>query len=36
MNLENYRYRHGKVWLNVASGYYFREDFVNLDSNFLV
>jgi predicted SAM-dependent methyltransferase len=36
MNLERYRNRHGKLWLNVASGNYFLEDFVHLDSNFLV
>src|SRR5688572_15923045 len=36
MNLDNYRNRHGKVWLNVASSHFFLEDFINLDSIFLV
>lgn len=36
MNLNNYRNRHGKLWLNVASGHFFLDDFINLDSNFLV
>jgi SAM-dependent methyltransferase len=36
MNLEKYRNSEGKLWLNVASGNYFLDNFVHLDSNFLV
>ncbi len=36
MNVERLKNRHGKIWLNVGSGFYFLEDFANLDSNFLV
>ena len=36
MNLDRYRNRHGKIWLNVGSGNFFLEDFLNVDSNFLV
>ncbi len=35
MNLERFRNRHGKIWLNVGGGNYFIDDFVNVDSNFL-
>ena len=36
MNLERLRNKHGRIWLNVGGGTYFLEDFVNVDSNFLV
>jgi SAM-dependent methyltransferase len=36
MNMEQYRNRHGKIWLNVASSNLFIEDFLNLDSCFLI
>lgn len=36
MNLQTLRNRHGQIWLNVGSGNFFLEDFVNIDSNFLV
>jgi len=35
MNLRKLKNRHGKVWLNVASGMHLLEDFANLDSSFL-
>src|SRR5438034_946675 len=36
MDLEKFRNRHGQIWLNVGSGFYFLDDFVNIDSNYLV
>lgn len=36
MNIEKFRNRHGRIWLNVGSGYFFLDDFLNVDSNFLV
>jgi SAM-dependent methyltransferase len=36
MNLHRLRNRHGQIWLNVGSGNYFLDDFVSIDSNFLV
>ncbi|MEI6536244.1 MAG: methyltransferase domain-containing protein [Verrucomicrobiaceae bacterium] len=36
MNLDKYRNSEGKLWLNVASGNYFLDHFVHLDSNFLI
>jgi SAM-dependent methyltransferase len=36
MNLERFRNRHGKLWLNVGSGNFLLDDFLNVDSNFLV
>jgi len=35
MNPEKLKNRHGKVWLNVGSGNFLMEDFVNVDSNYL-
>jgi len=36
MNLNKYRNRHGRIWVNVASSHFLLENFVNLDTNFLV
>jgi SAM-dependent methyltransferase len=36
MNLEKLKNRHGQIWLNIGSGFYFLDDFVNVDSNYMV
>jgi predicted SAM-dependent methyltransferase len=36
MNVARLRNREGKIWLNVASGHYVLEDFVNLDNSILL
>lgn len=33
MNIERFRNRHGQIWVNVASGNFFLEGFVQVDSN---